>query len=553
METVGPLAGEIVESCKTGDSLRLRKIAETHGKKAVREARDHEGYTPLHWVCLANGLDTVNFLIECGIDVNDSENTAGVAPLHWAAIGGHILVIDTLLQNHANLNKVDKLGYSCVHHAVQNGHTLLTHYLSEKGADLKAMDFEGHTPLHWAAFKGDSDTINYLLNHGANVNAYDVTRSTALHWAALKGHDEAVRLLVEFHADVNAKDNQGLSPVHYAKDKDINFYLTFVAKRGLERISPNLKANPRLNLFIIIVPWFMYPLWFYLFSMAHIVLLIISGFFMLGFLGFFQPYVWPNRRANTPFPCSYSAATVFYLWLFYFIYLRPVTPEYPIMHLYMNFHMLTTVYLFYKSSTIEPGFILPPKSVVLTGSEIVKETRDSGLKPKEFCPTCLIRKPMRAKHCRLCNQCVARFDHHCPWINACVAVNNHGTFLVTISFFAGALYIIWFSSYSYLITRLDFSSIFMLFYSAYFEEAPAVLVAGWTTVHALWLTLLVYVQIRAIFNNTLIHERLAEKKFGYINGYNPFNHGYINNVKDFINRKDSDWSRIFSTNDLYHV
>jgi hypothetical protein len=66
----------------------------------------------------------------------------------------------------------------------------------------------------------------------------------------------------------------------------------------------------------------------------------------------------------------------------------------------------------------------------------------------KMCETCLIIRPPRSTHCDDCDNCVERFDHHCPWLGACVAKRNYRfffAFLVLLNILS--LYIISFSAF----------------------------------------------------------------------------------------------------------
>ena len=47
-----------------------------------------------------------------------------------------------------------------------------------------------------------------------------------------------------------------------------------------------------------------------------------------------------------------------------------------------------------------------------------------------WCSRCEVWAPMRSKHCRHCNRCVAGFDHHCFWLATCVGRRSHDGFIV---------------------------------------------------------------------------------------------------------------------------
>ena len=103
--------------------------------------------------------------------------------------------------------------------------------------------------------------------------------------------------------------------------------------------------------------------------------------------------------------------------------------------------------LFVATSTSDPGYVrrggaveLRPGGAEEAGAAGAEAGAAAGAEAggpegaeeegegRRWCGQCGLWQPLRAKHCRVCDRCVRRYDHHCIWLGSCVGERNHGLF-----------------------------------------------------------------------------------------------------------------------------
>ena len=86
---------------------------------------------------------------------------------------------------------------------------------------------------------------------------------------------------------------------------------------------------------------------------------------------------------------------------------------------------ILVIITFFLACCRDPGILKPEYDIM----ELL-----TNFHPNDICPRCKILTTPRSHHCNICDQCVQNWDHHCPWINNCVGLRNHGAFFLHLLF-----------------------------------------------------------------------------------------------------------------------
>ena len=221
-------------------------------------AKDKWGYTPLYYAIWNENKDLATLLIGKGAEVN-VEPEKDYPLIYYAVWNEDLDAVKLLVAKGAKFDVKILKDRTAFHYAVGQGNRGIAEFLVskgidasafhvaagmgdlarvkshiEQGADVNAQDELGWTPLYWAASLGRTDVAKFLIDKGADVQRAATDGGTALHQAARAGDNELVELLLEKDADANVKDGQGRTPLSLAEKRGHTEIVEILSKHGVK-------------------------------------------------------------------------------------------------------------------------------------------------------------------------------------------------------------------------------------------------------------------------------------------------------------------------------
>jgi len=126
-----------------------------------------------------------------------------------------------------------------------------------------------------------------------------------------------------------------------------------------------------------------------------------------------------------------------------------------------------------------------------------------------ICRKCQCIKPYNAHHCSTCKRCILKMDHHCPWVNNCVALFNQKYFILFLFYtflaciYCGALLVARFVSCTHNLRMCPFDTVSSVLAIICFIEA---------LVFGLFVVIMMFDQFSAIFEGVTAIDQLQNRQ-----------------------------------------
>jgi palmitoyltransferase ZDHHC13/17 len=441
------------------------------------------------------------------------------------------------------MNGIDGRGYSLLHVAVQNGHIDLIHYLVLKGLPLDLPDGEGNTAVHWACIKNDIHSLRYLASAGANMAASGMKGFSPLHWAVSLAQVGCVNYLCEKHKNlITSRDAQGRTPLELAREKNDTSLIHVLrhADRDVmfSRKSLSLDDSNRA-MFAFLIPFFYYFVIIYGFTNYGVLItLLVLGITTWAVMANALVVLPRKGKVNTAVLGFFYASFMFTLAAYIHRVTRYTFAEHPIQQTLFLIVSFVALFSHLRLVFSDPGFVNTGPGAAQDSLAWLQDlTNDRDVR---ICPTCRVRRPVRAKHCATTDRCVVRFDHYCAWIGNAVGMANHFEFMIML----GLVIICHACSLPGFITALNLSWDMTVgeMFEAMRADPLLIYLILFQVVNGFWEASLWFQLFSGILGNITMNEKMHSKHYTHFwkdgKFSNPFDLGSaMANLRDFMKPK----------------
>nr|XP_048332756.1 probable protein S-acyltransferase 6 [Ziziphus jujuba var. spinosa] len=256
-------------------------------------------------------------------------------------------------------------------------------------------------------------------------------------------------------------------------------------------------------------------------------------------------FFFPGRLVCGPDPRGLILTTVSILvsdWVFS-VYIGEDLPNHSTLIVTFSFILTIIVSIVLVNlvlvSAIDPGIIPRNEKDLVDCTPGMRRkrfiTNVNGVEMNlKYCRKCKIFRPPRSCHCIVCDNCVERFDHHCPWIGQCIALRNYRFYLSFVVWaLAFFIYILGFSCWRIhqTVQRIRGNSSSSLL-AMLLRNCPETLaLASFSFAASFFLSGLVIFHAYLISINQTAYENFQEC---YMNRKNPYDKGVLNNFKGIL-------------------